>query len=68
MEARLSAVLAEYIDYDTMQGHLIWIPITNLVSLQQSLPVRCVQPVESLRASFAENLELVAASYARLTL
>ena len=33
VDARSNAVLAEYIDYDTMLSHLVWIPITNLLSL-----------------------------------
>lgn len=33
VDARTNAILAEYTDYDTMQSHFLWIPITNLMSL-----------------------------------
>jgi hypothetical protein len=33
VDARSSAVLAEYTDYDMMQTHYVWLPVLNLMSL-----------------------------------
>jgi hypothetical protein len=68
VDARSNAVLAEYIDFDMMQCHYIWVPVTNLISLQQSLPTNTMQPDDQLLDHFDYNLQKVTSILSRRTL
>jgi hypothetical protein len=48
VDARSSAVLAEFTDHDMMLTHYVWIPVTNLLSLQQNLPLSQVWSEDQL--------------------